>query len=49
MLALYRLVFGQPRQEDLLNYLETEIGGIRGYEDSNKWRISLVPPLGSHS
>jgi hypothetical protein len=48
MLALYRLVFGQPRQEDLLNYLETEIGGIRGYEDSNKWRISLVPPLGSH-
>ena len=49
MLALYRLVFGQPRQEDLLNYLETEIGGIRGYEDSNKWRISLVPPLGFHS
>lgn len=44
MLALYRLVFGQPRQEDLLNYLETEIGGIRGYEDFNKWRISLVPP-----
>lgn len=44
MLALYRLVFGQPRQEDLLNYLETEIGGNHQNLNPAKWRISLVPP-----
>ncbi|MEI6152972.1 MAG: helicase-related protein [Deltaproteobacteria bacterium] len=44
MLAIYRLVFGQPRQEDLLEYLESSMG--RSCDESNlsMWRISLEPP-----
>jgi len=38
-LALYRLVFGQPRQEDLLSHLKG-----RRPEDIGRWRISLAPP-----
>jgi hypothetical protein len=38
-LAVYRLVFGQPRQEDLLAYLKD-----RDLSDARQWRISLVPP-----
>jgi hypothetical protein len=38
-LAVYRLVFGQPRQEDLLAHLKT-----RPPEDIARWRISLAPP-----
>ncbi|MDT8285322.1 MAG: helicase-related protein, partial [Thermovirgaceae bacterium] len=41
-LALYRLVFGQPRQEDLLAHLERRVVG--GEKDLDKWRISLAPP-----
>ncbi len=42
-LALYRMVFGQPRQEDLLFSLSQngnhEVGGFAN------WLISLQPPL----
>jgi len=44
MLAIYRLVFGQPRQEDLLEYLADRIGGNKECRDVDKWRISLEPP-----
>jgi hypothetical protein len=39
-LALYRLVFGQPRQEDLLSYLES--AGLADH-DLSQWRIDLAP------
>lgn len=39
-LALYRLVFGQPRQEDLLAYLETTGMADR---DLSRWKIDLAP------
>jgi hypothetical protein len=38
-LAVYRLVFGQPRQEDLLAHLKG-----RRLEDILRWRVSLAPP-----
>jgi hypothetical protein len=38
-LAVYRLVFGQPRQEDLLSHLKG-----RPLEEILHWRISLTPP-----
>ncbi len=38
-LAVYRLVFGQPRQEDLLAHLKG-----RPLEDLVRWRVSLSPP-----
>ena len=44
MLAVYRLVFGQPRQEDLLEYLTDQVGGKQENYDLNSWRISLAPP-----
>jgi hypothetical protein len=40
-LALYRLVLGQPRQEDLLAALER---GDITEEQTRKWRIDLSPP-----
>jgi len=43
-LALYRLVFGQPRQEDLLNYIDKRYGGSATPEKLDDWRISLEPP-----
>ena len=42
-LALYRMVFGQPRQEDLLFSL-SQIGSYEA-ADFSKWLISLQPPL----
>jgi hypothetical protein len=42
-LALYRLVLGQPRQEDLLAALER---GDITEEQTRKWRIDLSPPRG---
>jgi len=45
MLAVYRLVFGQPRQEDLLAYLADKAGGSQDAWDPNSWRISLAPPV----
>jgi len=44
--ALYRLVFGQPRQEDLLEYLR-EQAAEGGVEDASGWRICLEPPAGN--
>ncbi|WP_017942209.1 MULTISPECIES: helicase-related protein [unclassified Thioalkalivibrio] len=39
-LALYRMVFGQPRQEDLIVYLDHALP-----EDAPEdWQISLLPP-----
>lgn len=42
-LALYRMVFAQPRQEDLLACLEQNIGEDRAVEVSARWRIDLAP------
>lgn len=43
-LAVYRLAFGQPRQEDLLAYLEREFGEGEEVGDPDDLRISLAPP-----
>jgi len=43
-LALYRVVFGQPRQEDLLAHLEKKEG--LNDTDVMDWLISLTPPTG---
>jgi hypothetical protein len=43
-LALYRLVFGQPRQEELLAYLESRLEGGAQEVSFPDWRISLSPP-----
>lgn len=44
-LALYRLTFGQPNLEDLLNYLkEKKNSGEIDKEELKKWFISLEPP-----
>ncbi|MBM4287369.1 MAG: helicase [Deltaproteobacteria bacterium] len=42
-LALYRLVFGQPRQEDLLAHLAERIPPERAESFTQAWSISLVP------
>lgn len=45
MLAVYRLVFGQPRQEDLLEYLADRVGEEQNEGNAlNEWRMSLEPP-----
>lgn len=41
--ALYRLVFGQPRQEELLSYLEERAGGLNETARA-KLIVSLAPP-----
>jgi hypothetical protein len=42
-LALYRMAFGQPRQEDLLRYLESR-HDLKDVEHLSKlWQISLAP------
>lgn len=45
MLVVYRLVFGQPRQEDLLKYLTEQLATEKEDYDLDSWRISLAPPL----
>ena len=45
-LALYRLVFGQPRQEDLLGFLKTRISSEQSLEEMMAYRIDLSPPVG---
>ena len=42
-LALYRLVFGQPRQEDLLAHLQRRSLEEPAVLKSDRWRISLEP------
>ncbi|WP_312548711.1 helicase-related protein [Massilia sp.] len=44
-LALYRMVFAQPRQEDLLACLEQTIGEERAAEVAARWRINLEPDV----
>jgi len=46
-LALYRMVFAQPRQEDLLACLEQTIGAERAAEIVARWRINLEPDAGA--
>lgn len=46
-LALYRMVFAQPRQEDLLACLEQTIGEKRAAEITARWRINLEPDAGA--
>lgn len=41
-LAMYRLVFGQPRQQDLLGHLERR-ASAGDVVDVGKWRIMLTP------
>ena len=43
-LALYRLVFGQPRQEDLLTHLTNRMDLNEAEAATTRWRISLEPP-----
>ena len=45
MLAVYRLVFGQPRQEDLLDYLTDRVSEDQKLQELDMWRISLEPIL----
>jgi len=44
-LTLYRMVFGQPRQEDLLNYLLTHIPEAEREKMASDLRIDLSPPV----
>jgi hypothetical protein len=42
-LALYRLVFGQPRQEDLLSHLASRMTESEAATAVREWRIDLQP------
>jgi hypothetical protein len=42
-LVAYRMVFGQPRQEDLLNFLRSTLSGEIKIEDILKYQIDLTP------
>jgi hypothetical protein len=42
-LVLYRLVFGQPRQEDLLNHLLEKLPKEAAEAACKNWQISLMP------
>ena len=46
-LALYRMVFGQPRQEDLLFSLSQS--DSHKTVDFSKWLISIQPPVNTES
>lgn len=43
-LALYRLVFGQPRQEDLMSHLSEHLAAEVVDQVVAEWRIDLTPP-----
>jgi hypothetical protein len=43
-LALYRVVFGQLRQQDLLAHLASRIDVDEAQSKVAEWRISLEPP-----
>jgi len=49
MLGLYRLVFGQPRQEDILTYLATRMTETEATEAASQWRVDLSPPAHPHN
>jgi len=45
-LAVYRMVFGQPRQEDLINFINSQVGaGIKNLkiDEIINYRIDLTP------
>lgn len=44
-LAIYRMVFGQPRQEDLLGNLMERLGPEKAQACLNELRIDLSPPI----
>jgi len=46
-LAVYRMVFGQPRQEDLVSYLLSRVPEERVSSLGEQLRIDLSPPKGS--
>lgn len=46
-LAVYRMVFGQPRQEELLEYLSRTVSAGRLHELADELRVDLSPPLAS--
>ncbi|MES1928867.1 helicase domain-containing protein [Salinisphaera dokdonensis CL-ES53] len=48
-LALYRMAFGQPRQEDLLRHLESRFTLEEAQDLASRWQISLSPTLQSES
>ena len=43
-LVAYRMVLGQPRQEDLLNYLQRRCEDEHALNELMKYRIDLSPP-----
>ena len=43
-LTIYRLVFGQPRQEDLLAHISEHVRLSDSEKMTTSWRISLQPP-----
>jgi hypothetical protein len=43
-MALYRLVFGQPRQEELLKLLADRVDGTNSGRDLAQYQIDLSPP-----
>lgn len=45
-LAIYRMVFGQPRQEELLEYLSRTVPAERLNELADELKVDLSPPLG---
>ena len=44
-LTVYRLAFGQPRQEDLLEYLQSLLGTDTAIEDLAELQIRLEPRI----
>ena len=44
-LVLYRMVFGQNRQEDLINYLQQQASEVELAELAKACRIDLSPPI----
>ncbi len=45
-LAVYRMVFGQPRQDDLLDYLSQHMSITKLTKKMQELRIDLTPPTG---
>jgi len=44
-LVAYRMVLGQPRQEDLVNFLQERLHDDLSPDDLIKYRIDLAPPI----
>ncbi len=42
-LVLYRMVFGQPRQEDLLRHLEDQFTEEEARAIARQWTVDLQP------